>query len=370
MKIAFIGGRGVIGKYSGIETYYEEIGSRLVKLGHEVTIYCRPYFTPDTKYYRGMHIKRIPTVRNKYTETIVHSFLSTCHALFCQYDIIQFHALGSSPLAVLPRLAGEKTVVSVQGLDGERAKWGKVAKRYLRACEWAAVHCPSTTSVVSRQLADYYARKYRAPVTYIPNGITPVTAVPPNHIKAFGLGHRDYILFVGRLTPEKGCHDLLEAFKKLDTPYKLVFVGDSTYAQDYVDRLKQDESDLIQFLGFQTGETLSELFSNAYIYVLPSSIEGLSISLLEAMGYGNCVLTSDIPENVELVGEHGFTFQTGNPDHLRQSMDYLIQHPDVVEVSGKAARVHVEMHYNWDMIAHRTERFFESLLQDNARTGT
>jgi glycosyltransferase involved in cell wall biosynthesis len=144
-------------------------------------------------------------------------------------------------------------------------------------------------------------------------------------------------------------------------------VGDSTYAQDYVDRLKQDESDRIQFLGFQTGETLSELFSNAYVFVLPSAIEGLSISLLEAMGYGNCVLTSDIPENVELVEEHGFTFQTGNTDHLRESIDYLIQHPEVVEMSGKAAKVYVEMYYNWDMIAHSTEQFFESLLQDNGR---
>ena len=368
MKIAFIGGRGVVGKYSGIETYYEEVGSRLAKLGHEVTIYCRPYFTPKIESYCGMRIKRIPTVRNKYAETLVHSLLSTCHALFSQYDIIQFHALGSSPLAFIPRFAGEKTVVSVCGLDGERAKWGKIAKRYLQACEWTSVHCPSTTSVVSRQLAQYFAQKYRAEVSYIPNGITPVTLIPPNHIRAFGLGHRNYILYVGRLTPEKGCHHLIEAFKTLDTQHKLVFVGDSTYAEDYVDRLKQDESDRIQFLGFQTGETLQELFSNAYLYVLPSAIEGLSISLLEGMGYGNCVLTSDIPENLELVEEHGFTFQTGNVDHLRESMDYLIQHPEVVEASGKAAKVYVEMHYNWDMIAHSTEQFFESQLQDTART--
>lgn len=364
MKIAFIGARGVIGKYSGIETYYEEVGRRLVELGHEVTVYCRSYFTPDLTHYHGIRIKRLPTFRHKYLETIVHSCLSTFHAMFQPYDIIQFHALGSAPFAILPRLVAKKTVVSVRGLDGERAKWGKLAKWYLQSCEWASVQCPSTTAVVSRQLTGYFAHNYGTAVTYIPNGVTIQEPLLPQKIQAFGLGHRDYILYVGRLSPEKGCHQLIDAYKKLKTHYKLVFVGDSTYADDYIAQLKRDESDQIKFLGFQTGDILVELFSNAYFYVLPSAIEGLSISLLEAMAFGNCVLTTNIPENLELVAKHGFSFQTGNTNQLTQMMEYLINSPEVVEARGKSAKVYIEMHYTWDMTAERTEQFFKDLLED------
>jgi len=362
MKIAFIGARGVVGKYSGIETYYEEIGSRLVQLGHHVTVYCRSYFTPQIQTYRGMEVKRLPTVRSKHLETIVHSALATVDALFRRYDIVQFHALGSSPLAVLPRLAGMKTVVSVRGLDGEREKWGALARGYLRACEWASVRYPSATTVVSRSLYDYFSERYRAETIYIPNGVTMKPAVSPDHIRRFGLGTKNYILYVGRLTPEKGCHDLIEAFKGLKTDLKLVFVGGSTYASSYVEALKKGESDHILFLGFQSGEILEELFSNAYLYVLPSTIEGLSISLLEAMAYGNCVLTSDIRENLEVVEGRGFTFRTGDVRDLGRMLNYLLQHPELAAASGKASRVLIERTYTWDMTAFRTEAMFNDLV--------
>jgi len=362
MKIAFIGARGVVGKYSGIETYYEEVGSRLVQLGHDVTVYCRSYFTPQIQTYRGMQVKRLSTVRSKHLETIVHSALCAVDALFRRYDIVQFHALGSSPLAVLPRLAGMKTVVSVRGLDGEREKWGALARGYLRACEWASVRCPSATAVVSRQLHDYFAHRYGVETIYIPNGVTLKPAASPDHISRFGLGRKNYILYVGRLTPEKGCHDLIEAFKGLDTELKLVLVGGSTYASFYVEALKKDESDRILFLGFQTAQILEELFSNAYLYVLPSTIEGLSISLLEAMAYGNCVLTSDIPENLELVEGHGFTFRTGDIRDLRRMINYLLRNPELVAASGNASRILIEKTYTWDMIAFRTETMFKDLV--------
>jgi glycosyltransferase involved in cell wall biosynthesis len=167
---------------------------------------------------------------------------------------------------------------------------------------------------------------------------------------------------VGRLSPEKGCHDLIEAYQGMDTQLKLVFVGGATYADDYVNTLTRHASDRILFLGYQSGEVLEELFSNAYLFVLPSCIEGLSISLLEAMSYGNCVLTSDIPENLELVSEHGFTFRVNDAIHLRQMLDYLLQYPELVESTGKANRVYIEQQYTWDMVTERTERLFASLL--------
>jgi glycosyltransferase involved in cell wall biosynthesis len=363
MKIAFLGARGVANQYSGIETYYDEVGSRLAAKNHEVTIYCRNYFTPKMNAFKGMRIKRYPTLRTKHLETIVHSALCTADALFRGYDIVQFHALGSSPLASIPRIVGAKTVVSVRGLDGKREKWNGLARRYLEACEWTSAHGPSATGVVSRPLAEYFAQRYGVRATYIPNGVTLTDRIPPNEINKFGLGRKDYILYVGRLTPEKGCHDLIEAYKRLDTTMKLVFVGGSTYADDYVKTLQKSASDRILFLGFQTGASLQELFSNAYLYVLPSYIEGLSISLLEGMAYGNCVLTSDIPENADVLCDGHYTFRAGDAAHLSEMMAHLIKNPELVTASGEANRAHIEKNYTWDKVAEKTEEFFIDLLK-------
>lgn len=365
MKVAFIGARGVVAKYSGIETYYEEVGSRLVSLGHEVTVYCRSYFTPPLSQYRGIRIRRFPTVRSKHLETLIHSFVATVDALWRDFDLVQFHALGSAPFAVLPRIVGKKTVVSVRGLDGQRAKWGAAARAYLTLCEWASVHCPTSTGVVSRELREYYRRTYGADTTYIPNGVTLRDRRGTEALTAFGLTGRNYVLYVGRLTPEKDCQVLIDAFEAIETPLKLVFVGGSSYADEYVARLKRHESERILFLGFQTGETLEALFCHAYVYVLPSRIEGLSISLLEAMGWGNCVLTSDIPENRELVDGCGFTFRTGDVGDLRRMLQHLIGSPDAVSLAGQASRELIEREYDWDTIALRTEAMFRRVLGQN-----
>ncbi|HJT70950.1 MAG TPA: glycosyltransferase [Terriglobales bacterium] len=170
LRIAFIGGRGVIGKYSGIETYYEEVGSRLAEQGHEVTVYCRTHFTPVAHTHRGLRILRLPTIRTKHLETFVHTFLSTVHACFCGYDIVHFHALGPSMFAFLPRLFGKKTVVTVQGLDWKRKKWGLFARAALKFSEWTSIKWPNTTVVVSRTLQQYYESRYRKECVYVPNG--------------------------------------------------------------------------------------------------------------------------------------------------------------------------------------------------------
>jgi len=255
--------------------------------------------------------------------------------------------------------------VSVRGLDGQRAKWGRGARAYLTFCEWASVRCPNSTGVVSRELCSYFRRAYDAETTYIPNGVTLKDRRGPEALRPFGLGGGDYIVYVGRLTPEKDCHLLIEAFEALDTSLKLVFVGGASYADDYVTGLKRHASDRIRFLGFQTGEPLEALFSNAYLYVLPSRIEGLSISLLEAMGWGNCVLTSDIPENRELVDGCGFTFRVGDVADLRRMLAELIASPDRVALAGRASRTLIEREYDWDRIALRTEAMFEQVLGRN-----
>jgi glycosyltransferase involved in cell wall biosynthesis len=225
LRVAFIGGRGVVSKYSGIETYYEEIGKRLTEMGHHVTAYCRTYFTPPGKEHNGMEVVRLPTIRSKHLETLVHTFLSTLHVLTKPCDVVHYHALGPALFAFIPRLAGKKTVVTVQGLDWERKKWGRIASAILRLGERAAVSFPNHTMVVSQTLQSNYGRGCGAQTSYVPNGGVLREWRVPDKILGWGLEPGGYILFLGRFSPEKGCHLLVEAYEKLDTDIKLVMAG-------------------------------------------------------------------------------------------------------------------------------------------------
>ena len=365
MRIAFLGGLGIPAdgrRGGGIENYMEQVGTRLVRRGHEVTVYCRSFYTRQNGYYKGVRIVRLPTIRSKHLEAFVHTFLSSIHCAFGNYDIIQFHALGPSFFSIIPRLFGKRTVVSVRGLDWRREKWGRFASWFLRKCEYCAVHFPSKTTVVSPVLKDYFQKKYSIPVTYIPNGFTPPVFREPNLIREqFGLSRDEYILFVGRLVPEKGCHLLIEAFKELETEKKLVLVGGASHTESYVEHLKRIADDRVVFVGNAKGPLLEELYTNAYLFVLPSTIEGLSNSLLEAMSYGKCVLTSDIPENKVIVEGHGFTFRTGDKEDLKVKLKRLLQDGSMVKALGRKARLWVEDRFSWETVTELTERFYEAV---------
>ena len=232
LRLAFIGGRGVISKYSGIEAYYEEVGKRLVQMGHDVTVYCRNYFTPAQSEHHGMRLVRLPTIRSKYLETVVHTLLSTAHALTQGYDLVHYHALGPALFSFLPRLVRAKTAVTVQGLDWQRKKWGRVASWVLRAGEGASFKLPNGTMVVSRALQQRYRENHGIEAFYLPNGGVLREWTEPREILEWGLEPGNYILFLGRFSPEKGCHLLVEAFEQLMTSAKLVMAGASSYCDD------------------------------------------------------------------------------------------------------------------------------------------
>jgi len=213
LRVAFIGGRGVISKYSGIESYYEEVGKRLVEMGHQVTVYCRSYFTPPLKEHNGMRLVRLPTFRSKHLETLVHTLLSTVHVLFTGCDVVHYQCLGPALFSWIPRLFRKKTVVSVQGLDWQRKKWGPFASLVLRLGEQASVRLPSATMVVSRNLQKHYQSRYFNRVTYVPNGTTVRQRRSTSRLSEWGLTAGKYILFLGRFSPEKNCHLLIEAFE-------------------------------------------------------------------------------------------------------------------------------------------------------------
>jgi glycosyltransferase involved in cell wall biosynthesis len=363
VKVAFIGGRGVGSSYSGIEEYYEEVGKRLAMRGHEVTVYCRSYFTPKAAGpdYNGMRIVRLPTWRSKHSDTFVHTLLSTIHATFGRAQIVHYHALGPALFSFVPRLAGKKTVVTVQGLDWQRKKWGRLAAWVLRLGERAAAVSPNRTMVVSQALREYYQHRYGKATTYIPNGTYLRSRREVSYISKWGLRAQQYILFMGRFSPEKNLHLLINAFERIDTPVKLVLAGGSSYSNQYVRELRRHESDQVRVLDWLAGEPLEELLSNAMLFVLPSDLEGLSLALLDAMAAGLCVLTSDVPENRELVDGAGFTFRRGDVDDLERMLRLLLADAEIRDQAGRAARERVRSHYLWPDVVDQIERAYLEL---------
>lgn len=369
LRVAFIGGRGLGSKYSGIETYYEEVGRRLSEMGHEVTAYCRTYFTPPGTEHNGMRVMRLPTIRSKHLETLIHTFLSTMHVLTRPCDVVHYHALGPALFSFIPRLAGKQTVVTVQGLDWQRKKWGRFASAVLQLGERAAIGLPTRTMVVSRELQKHYRTGYGVETSYVPNGGLLRERRLPERITEWGLEPGEYILFLGRFSPEKGCHLLVDAYERLNTDVKLVMAGASSYCREYARQLRTHAGERIKILDGVAGEVLDELLTNAMIFVLPSELEGLSLALLDAMGAGLCVLSSDVPENREAIEDAGYTFQRGNAADLADRLRFLIANPAVREAAGEAAKRRVRQHYQWAGIAREIERvYFEMMgLELNAK---
>ncbi len=365
MKIAMIGQKGIPATYGGIERHVEEIGSRLVKRGHQVTVFSRFHYSKHSGPHLGMENLRLPSVRTKHLDAISHCAVATLYSLLRKFDVIHYHALGPSIFSKLPHLRGTRTVVTVHGLDWQRGKWGKFASGFLRFCERPAVAFPDETIVVSQTLADYFKRRFGVECNVIPNGTNPGTIRPPNRIKRWGLDQGRYILWVGRLVPEKGCHYLIEAFREIDTDATLVMAGGSSFSDTYVQSLERlrGGDERIKMIGYVYGEVLDELWSNAYLVVQPSILEGLSIALIEALSYGRCVLASDIPENLEVVEDSAVTFKSRDVQDLRSKLQLCLDQPDMVEATAQQCRRLAEEKYSWPRLVEATEKVYEKALR-------
>ncbi len=364
MKIAMVGLRGIPAQYGGIEKHVEEISWRLGEKGDEILVYCRNYYTPaGISLYSNVRLVRLPTLKTKHFDNIVHTFLSTIDAIIKKVDIIHFHAIGPAILAFIPAFFKVKTVVTIHSLDWKRKKWGRVARSFLKIGEWVAVRFSNDLIVVSKQLKEYIKKNYKREAHYIPNGITRPIIRKANRIKQLGLEEDNYILTVARLVPEKGIHYLLEAFNGLPTGKKLAIAGDSCFSDSYVNRLKKISDDRVVFLGYQTGRFLEELYSNASLFVLPSEEEGFSISLLEALSYKRTVLVSDIPPNIEAASGFGFTFQNKNPDDLREKLKELLLTRKKEALDNERAASVIQKTFNWDVLAEQVNQIYNKLEQ-------
>ncbi len=366
MKIALMGTRGVPASYSGFETCVEELGSRLVQRGHQVTVYCRSHhIVYPHPTYKGMRLVKLPTIANKYLDTMVHSFLSSCHALIQGYDVCLYFIAGNALVTWIPRLAGQKTLINVDGLDWKRAKWPALAKRYIRFAERMSGWLANAVITDSRVVQAYYRDVYGITATYIAYGAD-VPRLPPGPVlEQFGLEAGRYVLFVGRLVPENCVHHLVEAFRGLDTALKCVIVGDAPYVDTYKADLRAAAAGdpRIVFTGYQFGTAYHELGSNALVFVETSAVGGTHPALLEAMAFGNCVVVHDTPENLETIGDAGLSYPgREGAIGLRPVLARLLSDPELVADYRRRAEERVRCLYSWDAVTDQYEALFEQIL--------
>lgn len=363
LRIAMFGHKRIPSREGGIEVVVGELSRRMAGLGHPVTCFNRSghhvsgaaFDGENRKEYEGVRLKSVWTLNKKGLAAMTASLSAAVLAAFGPYDAVHVHAEGPAFMCWLPKLMGKRVVVTVHGLDWARAKWGKFASWYIKSGEKNAVRFADEIIVLSRAVQDYFQRTYGRKTRFIPNGVNPPELLEPEEIRdRWGLEKDGYVLFLGRLVPEKGIHYLLKAYQGLRTDKKLVIAGGSSDTAEYAKELQALAPAGTVFTGFLQGRALQELYSNAYVYVLPSDLEGMPLSLLEAMSYGNCCLTSDIEECAQVVEDKGVLFPRGNVAALRGKLQELLDNPRQVAAYKAEAQEFILSKYNWDEVVRRT----------------
>ena len=369
MKIAMLGLKGLPGIHGGVEKHVEQLGERLALRGHEVTVFCRKFYTPSTQNYRGMELVLSPTLHTKHLDATVHTLLGGVKAGLGSCDLVHYHGIGPASMSFLARALGKPVVATVHSLDYLRDKWSPFAKWALRRAESATLLFANRVIAVSRLLAQRYQNS-NTPVTYIPNGVSRPHRVAPDRIKQqWGLEGRDYFFWAGRFSPEKGLHLLIEAFKGLDTDFRLVVAGGGNHTEDYVRQITAAiQSDpRILAPGFISGDLLNELYTNAVAFVLPSLHEGMPVSLLEAMSYGTPCIASDIGPCRELGTVNGQPvmdfFTPNDPASLATALRGVLAESSDRQRQVEIAQQHVLDEYHWDAIARKVELEYEAVLK-------
>src|SRR3989454_1879083 len=361
MRIAILGTRGIPANYGGFETFAEHLSTRLAARGHDVTVYCRAHYTsPRELEFQGVRLKVLPTIRHKYFDTIVHSFLSALHSVPRRYDAALICNAANAPFASILRLTGTPVALNVDGLEHKRKKWNSIARRYYLLAERLATILPNETVTDARVIQEYYLARYRVASTMIAYGAE-VERRPDPSVRRWRVEPNRYVLYVSRLEPENNAHLVIEAFKRVRTAHKLLIVGDAPYAREYINDLKARarRDRRIIFTGFVFGRDYRALQQNAYCYVHATEVGGTHPALLEAMGFGNCVLTLAAPENIVAIGDSGIAYTDEND--LAEKVQRVLRDGSLVQTFRNRAQARVLEYYDWDYVVDQYERLFAEM---------
>lgn len=362
MRIAILGTRGVPASYGGFETFAEHLSTRMVARGHDVTVYCRShYVSPRQLEYHGVRLKVLPTIRHKYFDTVVHAFISSLHAVTGRYDAVLICNAANAPFAPILRLTGTPVALNVDGLEHKRKKWNWLGRSYYLMAEKLATWLPNEIVTDARVIQDYYLAHYKTPTTMIAYGAEIERRPDRAAVRQWRVEPNRYVLYVSRLEPENNAHLVIKAFKKVRTSHKLLIVGDAPYAYEYINELRERAGGdhRIIFTGFVFGDAYRALQQNAYCYVHATEVGGTHPALLEAMGYGNCVLTLATPENLEVVGEDGIPYNDEND--LAERLQRVLRDGSMVSRYRQRAQERVRQYYDWEHVVDRYERLFTEL---------
>jgi glycosyltransferase involved in cell wall biosynthesis len=374
MKIAYIGQKGIPDTFGGVEHHVDRLSREMAKRGNDVTVYVRSWYTDkNLKEYEGVKLVHVPTIKSKHLDASVHSFFCSIHALFGKFDIIHYHGIGPTVFALIPRLFGKNVVATIHRLDWDTEKWGKFAKRFLKFGEYISITAPQRTIAVSEDLKNYVQDKYDKTAIHLGHGADLPQPKSPHLIKdKYHLEGKDYILFMGRLVPEKRVDWLIRAYKELiekipETKLpKLVIAGGSSATPEYVEKLQNMGEGLsnIIFTGYVTGTEKEELLSNAMLFSLPSHLEGFPIVLIEARSYGLCCLVSDIPPHKEAIKDNqdGLLFKSDDFSDLVKKLQELIENQEKAIQLGTNARNEMKDLPGWQIVVKKMEVLYQELL--------
>lgn len=359
MRIAILGTRGIPASYGGFETFAEHLATRLVARGHDVTVYCRAhYVSPRQMEYHGVRLKVLPTIRHKYFDTVIHTFLSAVHAVTGRFDLALICNAANAPFAPILRLTGTPVAINVDGLEHKRKKWGQLGRRYYQLAEHLSTRLPNEMVTDAQVIQDYYLARHNATSTMIAYGSEVERRPDREMVRKWRVEPNRYVLYVSRLEPENNAHLVIEAFKKVRTAYRLLIVGDAPYAEQYISDLKARArgDKRIIFTGFVFGQDYRALQQNAYCYVHATEVGGTHPALLEAMGYGNCVLTLATPENMEVVADAGVPY--ADEFDLAEKLQRVLRDGSLVQAYRHRAQLRVRSHYDWDKVVDQYEQLF------------
>jgi len=369
MRIAFLAVKNIT-TGGGIEKYTSELGSRLAQRGHDVTVYTMRHYGDVPEHYQGMRIVSVPSFAKPCLQKLSCSATAAINSFWKKYDIVHFHRFAPGAVAWIPKLRGAKCVLQLHSLEWKRKRWGSIGTSVVKILEKLALSQSHINTAVSRTQCTFYQTQRGIEMQYIPTAADVKPKTTAREIYRLGLKPKEYLLFACRLVPEKGAHYLVAAFRKVDTDMKLIIAGDAQGAMEYKKKLFKlaDGDERILFPGFVEGRLMDELFSHCYVYVQPSEVEGLSLSILEAMSYGNCCLVSDIPENLEAIGDAGFHFANKDIDDLAEHLNWLLKNPAEVEALNAGARERVRQYYSWESISEQIEKLYLSILNGQSYT--
>ena len=365
VKIALIGTRGIPAAYSGFETAVEHLSREFTARGHEVTVYCRPHMTERTDEHAGARLVHLPTVRNKYLDTLAHTTVSTGHMVAKERpDVAIYFIAGNAPVVPIARLGRVPSILQIDGMDSERAKWPRAARAVIRQFEHMSAAAATIAVTDSESVADIYEQRFGRRLLAIPYGADLPDPGTTTVLDDLGLNPGEYILFVGRLVPENNAHVLAEAYSRLDTDWPLVVVGDAPYADAYIADLKAEAGNGTMFPGYVFGDGYAELVNNCGVMCAPTEVGGTHPVIVEAMAAGAPLIVSDHAPNLEVVGDAADTFSlAAGATSLAAVLRRLIDDPERRQMLSARAVQRAKARFSWSTCADRYMAVVEAIVR-------